>query len=295
MQNYRKPKRPMGEILFDVINITLVALITFSCVFPFLNVFAKAFSSDAAIVAGEVGLWPVDFQTDAMLRIFKTKTVINSLFVTIGITVLGTAINMLLTILMAYPLSRRDLVGRKFLMKFILVTMMFSGGMIPSFLVVKSLGLLNTIWSLILPGAINTFNLIVMRTFFEGLPIELEEAARVDGCNNFRILVQIVLPLSLATIATLTLFYAVAHWNSYFNAMLYIDKPELYTLQVKLRQLLLAGQSAELQEGLDISARLSEEALKSSTIVFATVPILLVYPWLQKYFVKGVTVGAVKG
>lgn len=295
MRNYKRSKRPIGEILFDAINIMLISLITFTCVFPFLNVFAKAFSSDAAIVAGRVGLWPVGFQTDAMLRIFKTKTVMNSLFVTIGITVLGTAINMLLTILMAYPLSRRDLVGRKFLMKFILVTMMFSGGMIPSFLVVKSLGLLNTIWSLILPVAINTFNLIVMRTFFEGLPIELEEAARVDGCNNFRILVQIVLPLSLATIATLTLFYAVAHWNSYFNAMLYIDKPELYTLQVKLRQLLLAGQSAELQEGLDISAHLSEEALKASTIVFATVPILLVYPWLQKYFVKGVTVGAVKG
>lgn len=282
--------------IFDVINVLLLAVITVACVFPFLHVFARAFSSDAAIIAGKVTILPVDLQFSTMKAVISNKPVLRSLGVTVMLTIVGTCVNMVMTIITAYPLSKRNFVGRSLFMRFILITMLFSGGMIPGFLVVKALGLLNTLWSLILPGALSTFNLIVMRTFFMGLPVELEDAALIDGCGQGRLLLQIYLPLSKASIATLTLFYAVDHWNTYFNAMLYIDNPKLYTLQVKLRQLLLAGQATDLYEGLDpVAAKLAAESLKASTIVFATIPILVVYPWLQKYFVKGVTVGAIKG
>lgn len=288
-------KNAMSKV-FDVINILLLTFITAVCVFPFVNIFAKAFSSDAAIVAGRVLVFPVEPQTDAFLAVLRNRPVLRSMGVTIYLTILGTLVNMTVTVLTAYPLSKREFVGKGIVMRFILITMLFSGGMIPGFLVVKHLGLLNSLWALILPGALSTFNMIVMRTFFMGLPTELEDAGFIDGCGQGKLLVLICLPLSKAALATLTLFYAVGHWNSYFNAMLYIDNPELYTLQVKLRQLLLAGQSADLYEGMVPSAaKLSEEALKASTILFATVPILVFYPWLQKYFVKGVTVGAVKG
>lgn len=295
-RDWRKMLSHVYGRAFDAVNLLLLTAITAACVFPFLNIFAKAFSSDAAIVAGRVSVLPVDPQTDAMLAVLGNRPVLRSMGVTVLLTVLGTLVNMTVTVLTAYPLSKRELVGKGIVMRFILITMLFSGGMIPTFLVVKQLKLLNTLWALILPGALSTFNMIVMRTFFMGLPMELEDAALIDGCGQGRLLLKIYLPLSKAAMATLTLFYAVGHWNSYFNAMLYIDNPRLYTLQVKLRQLLLAGQAADLYEGMVPSAaKLSEESLKAATILFATVPILVVYPWLQKYFVKGVTVGAVKG
>lgn len=290
-----KIKRNPLEELFNVINIILVAMLVFICLFPFLNTLANALSDDNAIAAGKVSILPVGLQFDSFKYVILNKNVSRSLFVTVMVTVIGTSINMFLTFITAYPLSRKDLRGKGIIIKFIVITMLFNGGMIPNFLVVKGLGLLNTIWAIILPGAISTFNLIVMKTFFEGLPFEIQESASIDGCNNMQILWRIVLPLSLPSVATLTLFYAVAHWNNYFNPMLYITEPKLFTLQIKMRQLLLEGNQAELTEGMASVARVSQESLKGATIIFSTLPILLCYPWLQKYFVKGVTVGAVKG
>lgn len=295
MQKGRNIKRSRGEKIFEVFNLSFITLITFICLFPFLNTLANAFSSDAAIAAGRVTLWPVDWQTDSFRFVIVNKSVLKALGVTCFVTVLGTAVNMLLTIVTAFPLSRQDLKGRRFIMNYIIITMLFNGGMIPTFLLVKSLNLLNNLWGIILPTAISTFNLIVMKTFFEGTPYELQEAAKIDGCSNFRILFQIMVPLSVPAIATLTLFYAVAHWNNYFNPMLYISDPKLYTLQMKLRQLLLLGRQNELTEGMESVAAVSEESLKAATIIFSTLPILCFYPWLQKYFVKGVRIGAVKG
>lgn len=288
-------KRSLGERIFNVVNIILVVMLVFICLFPFLNTLANSLSDDNAIAAGKVSVIPVGWQLDSYKYVLMNKNVMRSLGVTVTVTIIGTAINMLLTFITAYPLSRRDLKGKGVIMNFIVITMLFNGGMIPNFLVVKSLGLLNTLWSIILPGAISTFNLIVMKTFFEGLPFEIQESASIDGCNNIQILFKIVLPLALPSIATLTLFYAVAHWNNYFNPMLYITEPKLFTLQIKMRQLLLEGNQAELTEGLSSVATVSQESLKGATIIFSTLPILICYPWLQKYFVKGVTVGAVKG
>lgn len=294
-KKHRAIRRSKGEVIFEVFNLTILTLITFACLFPFLNTLANSFSSDAAIAAGKVSLWPVGWQFDSFRFVAVNKSVLRSLGVTVTVAVVGTAINMFMTIITAYPLSRKDLKGRGMIMNYIIITMLFNGGMIPTFLLVKSLHLLNSLWGIILPTAISTFNLIVLKTFFEGVPYELQEAATIDGCSNMRILFQIIVPLSIPAIATLTLFYAVAHWNNYFNPMLYINDPKLYTLQMKLRQLLLQGRQAELTEGMESVATVSEESLKAATIIFSTLPILLFYPWLQKYFVKGVTIGAIKG
>ncbi|KRE67451.1 ABC transporter permease [Paenibacillus sp. Soil750] len=280
-----------------MVNYTLLILFTFICIFPFINTLANAFSSSHAIQTGKVVLWPVDFQLDAMKSVVTDSNIIRSLGVTIYITVVGTALNMLFSITTAYPLSRKDLKGRKYFMNFMIVTMVFSGGMIPSYLLIKSLGLLNSLWALMLPGLISAFNVIIMKSFFQDLPEELREAAVMDGCGNLRYLAQVVLPLSGAVLATISLFYAVGHWNSYFAAVLYIDDSALYTLQVKLRNILLLAQmdtSLETMQSLD-NLNVIEESLKGATIVFATVPILIVYPFLQKYFVKGSFLGSVKG
>ncbi|MDR6554821.1 carbohydrate ABC transporter permease [Paenibacillus qinlingensis] len=285
------------DVSFNIVNYSLLILFTFICIFPFINTIANAFSSSHAIQTGQVVLWPVEFQLDAMKSVVTDSNIIRSLGVTIYITVAGTALNMLFSITTAYPLSRKDLKGRKYFMNFMIVTMVFSGGMIPSYLLIKSLGLLNSLWALMLPGLISAFNVIIMKTFFQDLPEELREAAVMDGCGNLRYLAQVVLPLSGAVLATISLFYAVGHWNSYFAAVLYIDDSALYTLQVKLRNILLLAQmdtSLETMQSLD-NLNVIEESLKGATIVFATVPILIVYPFLQKYFVKGSFLGSVKG
>lgn len=289
-------RRSTGERVFEAFNIAILISLGFVCLFPFINSFANAFSSDAAIAAGRVTLIPVDVQTEAMTSVLMNTAVLRSLMVTIFITVVGTSINLFLTVITAYPLARRDLKGRKIIIQLIVFTMLFKGGMIPLYLVVRSLGLLNSTWSVILPTAIITFNLLVMKTFFQNVPWELQEAAMIEGAGNTRILFSIIVPLSVPAIVTIMLFYMVNHWNSFFSAMLYIDDPSIYPLQIKLRELLLLGTYEELLEGRDAGvARVNEESLKAATVVFATIPILVVYPWLQKYFVKGAMIGAVKG
>lgn len=268
------------------------------CLLPFVNVIAVSFSSKSAILRGDVGFWPVEFTTMAYQAIFNDKSMMQSLWYTVGITVSYTAIAMVLTILMAYPLTKKRLKGRKFFNLMALFTMYFSGGTIPIYLNIKELGMLDTAWSLIIPGALSTYNMIILKSFFSALPESLEEAATIDGANDFQILLQIYLPLSLASLATLTLFYAVGKWNSFQDALYYITSRSLQPLQLKLYNLIKGSQAVDvamMEGGASTVATSVSESIESATIIFATLPILVVYPFVQRYFVSGVTIGAVKG
>lgn len=286
-------KPTKGERVFGVFNGFILILLAFTCLFPFIHVLAKSLSGENAIIAGDVVLWPVDVQFEAYKSVFGNASMRNSFLYTVFVTVLGTCVNILLTVLAAYPLSKSDLVGKKPIWLMILFTMFFSGGIIPLYLVVNGLHLLNTCWALILPGAISTYNMIIMKTFFQNIPDSLEESAKLDGCTEIGVLFRIVLPLSMPVIATLSLFYAVAHWNNFMSSLLYINDTSKFTLQLKLRQLVLQDQVSSMMEGAS-AASLPRESLKAASIMYATLPILIVYPWLQKYFVKGVLVGSVK-
>jgi len=274
----------------------LIGFIAFTCVTPFITIIATSFSGHSAILTGKVGLWPVDFHINAYKAVLMDAKFYRSLMVTIFVTVIGTLLNLCLTALTAYPLSK-NIKGRKYIMTFIVFTMLFSGGLIPNYFNVRQLGLLDTVWALILPSGISTFNLIILRTFFMGIPKELEDAAFMDGAGQARILWKVYVPLSKTVLLTLGLFYAVAHWNSYMNAMIYIRNSELYTLQVRLRQLVMGDMATQLTGSLSNEDQqvLVLESVKAAIVVVSTIPIIAVYPWLQKYFVKGVMIGALKG
>jgi putative aldouronate transport system permease protein len=242
-------------------------------------------------------LFPTTFSMEGYNYIFSTSTIINSLFVTIGITIVGTFINLLFTSLLAYPLSRQDFDGRKLCMMLIVFTMLFNGGILPTFLVVKAMGMLNSYWSLLIPNAISAFNLIVVVSFFRQLPEGLEEAAKIDGCSDVGLLFRIVLPLSAPVLATFALFYAVGHWNTFFSAIMYINDSKMWPIQVWLRQIVILSQG-----GIGDSTQFDQnyvappsQIIKMAVIVISTVPILIVYPFLQKHFAKGVMLGSVKG
>lgn len=290
-------KRSVGERTFNVINIVILTLAAISMLFPLLNVLAKSLSSNVAVTSGLVGLLPKDFQLDTYKYVLKDSQVLSSLKVTVLVTAVGTAGSMLVTIMTAYPLSKKDLKGRRVMMLMIMFAMLFNGGMVPNYLIVKSLGLLNNIGALILPNMLNIFNMIIVKSFFEELPESVEESARLDGASNMRILFNIVLPMSLPIIASVGLFYAVDYWNTYFNAVMYITKPSLKPLQQYLYD--LVTQSSDIMSNstgsIDQMMNISSESVRCASIIVATLPILCAYPFLQKYFVKGLTVGAVKG
>jgi ABC-type glycerol-3-phosphate transport system permease component len=257
-------------------------------------VVAYSFSSNRAVLSGIVTFYPIEMQLDAYKEIIHRGQIWTAMRVTILVTLLGTGIGLLFTVLAAYALSKEKLKGRRWISGMILFTMYFSGGIIPTFLVVKNLGMYDQLASLYIPSAVNVFNFIVMRTFFREIPKSLEEAAYLDGATDVQILQKVVLPLSMPIIATIGLFYAVYYWNDYFNALIYIQSPEKYTLQLRLRSLLFEGAlGAAGNEGL--AQQVMAESLKMTCIVVGTVPILAVYPWLQRYFVKGVMLGSVKG
>lgn len=267
--------------------------------FPLWYELAASFSSSRAITAGEVLLWPVEFNLHAYNRLFEDGQILVAMRNTVVITLIGTSLNMLMTILAAYPLSKRRLMGRSGLLLFITFTMLFASGIIPSFLLVKSLGLVDTYWSLWLPALISTYNLFVMKTFMEGLPEEIEESAAMDGAGDWRILTQVMLPLCKPIIASLSLFYAVGWWNSYFQVLLYITKSSHQSLMVKLYQMINQVDASLLNhaggsEGAE-QILLTPEGIKAAAIIIAVTPILCVYPFLQKHFVKGVLIGSVKG
>lgn len=277
-----------------VINYLLLTILVVICFYPFLNVVAYSFSSNRAVLSGTVTFFPIEMQLDAYKEIVHRGQIWTAMRVTMVVTMLGTAIGLILTVFAAYALSKDKLKGRRWISGMILFTMYFNGGIIPTFLVIKNLGMYDQLMSLYIPSAVNVFNFIVMRTFFREIPKSLEEAAYLDGATDVQILFKIVLPLSMPIIATIGLFYAVYYWNDYFNALIYIQSPEKYTLQLRLRSLLFAGElGAAGNEGL--AQQVMAESLKMACIVVGTVPILAVYPWLQKYFVKGVMLGSVKG
>ncbi|MGO4697149.1 carbohydrate ABC transporter permease [Paenibacillus sp. 2TAB26] len=288
--------RTVGGRLFDIVNITALILFAVLAMLPFLYIVFNSFLSSEEFARRGVVFFPKKFSLDAYMYIFSTNTIVRSLLNTIFITLAGTAINIIFTSLMAYPLSRKELHGRKSIMLLIIFSMLFSGGMIPAFLVVKALGLMNSLWALLLPGAISAFNLIILKNFFQQMPDGIEEAAKIDGCNDIGILIKIVLPLSLPAIATFSLFYAVGHWNSFFTAILYINDTAKWPIQILLRQVVIMaeggiGDASQMSESLAIPA----QSVKMAVITVSTLPILIVYPFLQKHFAKGVLLGSVKG
>lgn len=287
----KKEKMSIGYLLVCFV----VLLFTLVCFYPFLYVVAMSFSSTNAILSGKVVLFPVEFQLSAYEEILKKKQIWDSIRVTIETTLMGTALSLVLTILAAYSLSKNNLKGRKFFAGLILFTMYFGGGIVPTLLVVKGVGLYDTIGALFIPNAVSVFNFIVIRTFFRELPKDLEEAAFLDGANHMQILSKVVMPLSKPIIATIGLFYAVGYWNDYFSALLYIQDPKKYSLQLRLRSLLFTEELNTIGAGDMAGTPVMAESLKMASIVVGTIPIILIYPWLQKYFVKGVMLGSVKG
>ena len=282
----------------QIILTLIIILISLTCLLPFVNVAATSLSSKSAILSGKVSFLPVEMDTRAYKAIFSDPAMMRSLWFTVLITVVYTIFSMIITILMAYPLTKKRMRGRKFFNFMALFTMYFSGGTIPIYLNIKELGLLDTPWALILPGMLSTYNMIILKSFFAALPVELEEAATIDGANDFQILLQVYLPLSMASLATLTLFYAVGKWNSFQDALYYISTKAYQPLQLKLYHLIKGSQAvdiAAMEGGSSTVATDISESIEPASIIFATLPILVVYPFVQRYFVAGVTIGAVKG
>lgn len=280
--------RSFGSRLFDTINVSVLGLFGILTILPFIYVISSSFSSVPA-------LWPKDFSLEAYIYIFSADTFTRSLLVSVYITVVGTLIQLCLTSLMAYAVSHKQLPGRQVVLLMVLFTMLFSGGMIPTYFVVKSTGLLDTLWALMIPNAISAFYLIILKNFFQAIPEELKESAKMDGSHEVGIFFRIVLPLSLPAMAAFGLFYAVGIWNQYFSAILYISDASKWPVQVILRQVVIMasgaiGDSTEVEQVVYYS-----NSIKMAVIVVSTVPILLVYPFLQKHFAKGVLLGSVKG
>ncbi len=284
-----------GDRIFYVIDYFLLALVICITLYPFIFVFSASISDPGALGRGEVWLWPVGFSTNAYKIVMEDKEIWTGYGNTIWYVVVGTTINIILTTITAYPLSRENFSARDKIMMFIAFTMFFSGGMIPTYLLVKELGLINSRWALVIVGGISTWNLIIMRTFFEGIPASLHEAATIDGASELQILVKIFLPLSLPVMAVMVLFYAVGHWNSYFPALMYLNDGEKYPLQMILRKILIQYDQNKMVEEMTQGREVVGQAVRYATIIVSTVPILLIYPFLQKYFVTGVMIGAIKG
>lgn len=288
--------KSFGEKCFDGINVFILALVAVLMVFPFIYITALSFSDEKTIAQGGLILFPKGWSLEAYRYIFSTDTLMRSLYNSILITVCGTAVNLTMTSLMAYPLAKSHLRGRRVIIMFVVFTILFSGGLIPTFLVVKWTGLLDSMWSVIIPTSISAFYLIILKNFFQQIPEGLEESAKIDGANDMVILLRIVLPLSLPAMATFALFYAVNHWNMYFQAIMYINDNSKWPIQVLLRQIVILSQSSiGDNSSMADEVILPPQSIKMAVIVFATIPIMLVYPFLQKHFAKGVLLGSVKG
>ncbi|AIQ60783.1 carbohydrate ABC transporter permease [Paenibacillus borealis] len=287
--------RTISGRIFSAVNFTLLALIALITVLPFVHVVAGSFTTSAELAANKFVLIPKVWSLEAYKFIFSTNTIFRALGVSIGVTLVGTLFSMFITSLMAYGLSRRDLDGRRVFNFLVVFTMLFHGGMIPTFLVVKELGLIDSYAALILPSAISAFNMIILKNFFQNIPEGLEESAKIDGCNDFGILFKIVLPLSLPAIATISLFYAVTYWNTYMTAILYLDNSAKWPIQVLLRQIVVLASGMDHSATLDGTVPPPDQTIKMAVIVVATLPILMVYPFLQKHFAKGAMLGSMKG
>ena len=294
-----KEKKKRKVTAFDVINITVMCLFGVVTLLPVLQVVAKAFSSEGPVIAGLVSFWPIDPQIDTVLYVLRKPEFGSSFRVSVIVTILGTLIAMLLTVSVAYPLSKPKLRGRKFFLYIFVFVMLFNAGMVPNYLMYRSLKLTNTIWALVFSGAFSVFNMFIVKNYFESLPETIEEAAKIDGASNMCTLVRIVLPMSLPVLATVTLFYGVGFWNNYMSGVLYITDASLKPLQQYLYDLITEAMNTIDETGnisdIDSAMNLTGESVRSATIVVSTLPILILYPFLQKYFVKGMTIGSVKG
>jgi putative aldouronate transport system permease protein len=291
-----KVKSTVGEKIFIAIDAILVGLLALAILVPLLNILWASFSDPVEVMKHEgMMLWPRGFTLSSYKAVARNPNILSGYRNTLFIVVVGTCLNLFLTLLGAYVLSRKHVLLNRFFTLFIVFTMYFQGGTIPFYLTVRAVGLDGTIWSLILPVAISTFNLIVMRTAMAAVPDSLPESAMMDGASHTRILFSIMVPLTQATIAVITLYYAVSHWNSWFNAMIFLRDKKLYPLQLILREILIQDDTATMSAGTGDDLGLVSDTIKYATIVVATAPILCIYPFLQRYFVKGVMVGAVKG
>jgi putative aldouronate transport system permease protein len=277
-----------------ILFLTVAAL---TCLLPLVHELMMAISSNDAVLSRKVGFVPVEPTLNSFREVFKDSSVLQSLAFSIFLTVTFTVIAMALTITCAYPLTRPELKGRKFFMMMVVITMYFTGGILPLYVLIKTLGLLNSMWSLILPLAVSPYNLIILKTSLMSVPDSITESALIDGASYFRILTQIILPLSLPILATLSLFYAVGRWNMFQDALFYISNARLYTLQLKLAYIVINNTSPEVfqLEGAAAGHRIVPAAITAATVIVATVPILIAYPWLQRYFISGVMMGSVKG
>lgn len=291
-------KESVTDRIFIGFVYLFLALVFIVILFPLLHIVSASFSSPAAVTSGRVWLWPVDFTLIGYKAVFQNSDIWigfgNSLFY----TVFGTLLNVSFTIMMAYPLARKTFYGRNIMMLLLVFTMFFDGGLIPNYLLVKSLGILDTRWAMILPGAFAVFQVIIARTFFQSLPDELHEAAQIDGCSDMKFFLQMVIPLSKPIIAVLFLMYAVGHWNAYFNALIYLKDSHMFPLQIFLRNLLiLNSENSDMYK--DVNNVLMQQGLKDllkySLIVVSSAPVLIIYPFVQKHFVKGVMIGSLKG
>lgn len=294
-----KIKVGWGEKIFDIFNIIFMIAMSFVMFYPLWHVFCASISN-ARGLSSHIGilLWPEGFSTSAYKLMMKNPMILKGYINTLYILFFGLIVNMVMTSLAAYVLSRKNLMLNKPITILVIFTMYFSGGLIPTYLNVIDLGLENSLWAVILPGAINTYNMIVLRTGFASVPVELEEAAKIDGASNLRILWQIILPLSKATFAVICLYYAVAHWNSWFNAMLYLTDREKFPLQLILREILVSNNTSSMISEMSVGdgdSSFVSETVKYAVTMVSVIPIICVYPFIQKYFAKGVMVGAVKG
>jgi len=287
-------KLTIGEKVWQVAVYTILILLSLVCLLPFLYVVAVSVTPESEVLRRGIVILPETFTFAAYKEVFISHGIGQAYKITLFRTIVGTALNVLFTVLAAYPLSKKYLPGRSPFLIFIVFTMMFSGGLIPTYLLVRSMGLLNSPWVLIIPHLISAFNLVIIKGFFEQLPAEIEESSRVDGASELQSLWRIILPLSLPVLATISLFYAVGHWNSYFDAIVYLNDSSLMPLQVVLRNILLnvATQSADSMAN---SGAVSQFAVQMAAVVVTTVPILIVYPFMQKHFTKGVLLGSIKG
>lgn len=287
-------KKTRSDFVFETICYIFIVLLTLIVLYPVLYVIASSFSSKEALGQGKVFLWPVDFSLAGYKAVFSYKYIWVGYANTIFYTVVGTAMNVIVTMCCAYPLARKDLAGKSFFMKFFAFTMIFSGGMIPNYILMRNLNLINTRWAMLLPSLMSVYNMVVARTFIQSnIANEILESAKLDGCDDIHFFFKMVLPLSKSILAVLALWYAVAHWNAYFDAFLYLSDKDLYPLQIFLKDILVNSQiAADFEADQDLFFILQ---LKYALIVVATAPLCLAYPLAQKHFVKGVTVGSVKG
>lgn len=293
-------KKSTGRKIFEIINILIIALMTFSCIVPILNIFAYSFSSSQAIIENRVFLWPEEFTLKAYEFVLGNARFWTAMWVTMKRVALGVILNVVMITLVAYPLSKSEkkFPARKFYVAFMLCVMLFNGGMMPTYFIVAKTGLIDTIGALLLPGAVPIFNCIVLMNFFRGVPEELEESAVLDGANPFQILTRIFLPISKPSIATVTLFSLVTHWNSWFDGLLYSNHTENYPLQSYLQTLVVS--TTQALENMNVDTMLdmlniNETNMQSAQIFISIIPLMLIYPFLQKYFTTGLTLGSVKG